>query len=203
MLPGYLGYFQVVVRQAGLEWWSLLSDPEKIYSVSSSQGACDVVIFWHSCIICSLIPFFEKIFLIAFIYFACVPWCTCGGQRVTWCWVDSLLLPCEPHGLIQVIGLVVIYAFGFWDGLLFYSPSWLDLISLTTGDDLELVISSPVPLRLQAWATPCFMWCWNLTQGFVHASPALCTLICIPSPSPSLSRAYWGTLDFCFLAGWV
>lgn len=188
MLHGYLGYFQVIVKQAGLKWWSLLSDPEKNILCKLFPGSLWCGHFLTFLYYLFLNFFLWKKILIAFIYFVCVPWCTCGGQRVTWCWVDSLLPPCEPHSLIPVIGLVVIYVFGFWDGLLFYSPSWLDLNSLTTGDDLELVISSPVPLRLQAWATPCFMWCWNLTQGFLHASPALCTLICIPSPSPVLTE---------------
>lgn len=100
MLHGYLGHFQVIVRQAGLECWSLLSDPEKIYSVSSSQGACDVVIFWHSCIICSLISFFEKSFNCIYLFCVCAlvhMWRSKGNLVLSWfsssamwtSWLDS------------------------------------------------------------------------------------------------------------------
>lgn len=45
------------------------------------------------------LTFFKN--LITFIYFVCVLWCTCGGQRVAP--VGSLLLPCGLHGPTQVI----------------------------------------------------------------------------------------------------
>lgn len=158
-----------------------------------------MVIFWHSCHICSLISFFENN-LITFIYFGHVPWCTCGGQKVTWCWVSGSLLPlCGSHGLTQVIGLVVISVFIFW------SLRWSSIAQAGLAWThytrwpwtWDLLASTSEVLRLQAWATPCFKGCWDLTQGFIHVKPADLT-------TDLRSSAYLGTLTIsCFLAFWV